>query len=372
MNGQTLGDAIVSHALEIGFDVAGIAPAEPGRHLPQYLDWLAAGYHGEQSYLARPDRLERRRDLSRILPGARSLVVVGQHYWPGPEAPAAGEPGRGRISCYAQGIDYHHLMLPTLENLLEFARRLSPQPVHGRAYVDTGPLLERDHALAAGLGFLGKNCHLIQPRAGSWLFLGLLLLDLPLEPTPASFMPTCGSCTRCLQACPTAALVAPHVLDSRRCLSYLTTALKGPIPLDLRPLLGNRIFGCDVCQQVCPWNRFARPLTFAPPSPPEVLHLIALTPAEFEQQFGLTPIGHIRRERFLRNVAVAIGNWAAPEAVPALQAALDESSSLIRSHVAWALGRIGTAKARQTLDRALHTESDPAVHEEIQLALAMD
>jgi len=357
---RALKERIKVHALELGFDAVGVAPAQAGEHLPFYLDWLAAGYHGQQSYLARPDRLARRRNLNLILPGVQSLVVVGLHYWPGPSpaTPAA----HGRIACYAQGPDYHHVMLPMLEALLAFVKAETGQLVGGRTYVDTGPLLERDHALRAGLGFIGKNCNLIAPRRGSWLFLGELLLTIPLEPdrlAGAGRMPFCGTCTRCQTACPTGALVQPYTLDSRRCISYLTIALKGAIPRQLRPLIGNHIFGCDVCQEVCPWNRFA---TAKPPphkqggaeveGAPSLLELMGLSEGQFQAQYGHTPIGHIKRERFLRNVAVALGNWGAPEAVPVLERALAEPSPLIRTHAAWALGQIGTGRARTALQKA--------------------
>jgi len=367
---------IKKKALELGFDTVGIAPAEPGEHLPSYWDWLAAGYHGAQSYLARPDRLARRQDLQVILPGVQSLVVVGLHYWPGPPPAKAQQPDRGRISCYAQGHDYHQIMLPMLENLLQFIQSKAVPAVHGRAYVDTGPLLERDHALRAGLGFIGKNCHLVQPRKGSWLFLGLLMLSLPLEPDQPGQLPSCGTCTRCQQACPTGALVRPFVLDSRRCLSYFTTALKESIPREFRPLLGNHIFGCDICQQVCPWNRFARPtvaLTAANDKPssaaPRLLELITLSENEFQIQFGHTPLGRIQRPRFLRNVAVAIGNWGDPEAAPALAQALQDPNSLVREHVVWALGQIGGRQARTVLEKARKQEAEAAVIEELELAL---
>jgi epoxyqueuosine reductase len=382
---MTLRERIKARALELGFDVVGIGPAAPAEHRPFYLEWLAAGYHGAQNYLARPDRVARRQDLQIILPGARSLVVVGLHYWPGPPPPEASDPAHGRISCYAQGPDYHHIMLPMLKALLEFVQTQAGRPVRGRAYVDTGPLLERDHALAAGLGFIGKNCSLIRPRQGSWLFLGVLLLDIALEPAPSEevdpashgpLQPRCGRCTRCLEACPTGALVRPYTLDSRRCISYLTTALKGAIPRESRRQIGNHIFGCDICQSVCPWNRFATPVELPPLAPsrvhpaPPLLELIGLSAGEFEARYGHTPIGHWGHELFLRNVAVAVGNWGAEAAVPSLGRAMENASPLVRRHVAWALGQIGDTAARALLRNAMVRETDPGVAEEISLSLA--
>ncbi len=383
---SSLAQRITEQTLELGFSAAGIAPAEPGEHLPFYQRWLAAGYHGEQSYLARPDRLARRQDLHLIMPGVQSLVVVGLHYWPGPPPPKAADPEYGRISCYAQDPDYHTLMLTMLEALLQRIKVEIGQHVGGRAYVDSGPLLERDHAVRAGLGFVGKNCCLIQPRLGSWLFLGQLLLDIALEPAVPGRMPGCGTCTRCLDACPTGALVRPYTLDSRRCISYLTTALKGSIPRALRPLIGNRVFGCDACQAACPWNRFARPVSPAAAIDPRqagespgiaarplrarpLLELIALSEDGFQDRYGRTPIGHIKRERFLRNVTVALGNWGSPEAAPGLEEAMADPSALVRSHAAWALGQIGTAQALAVLERARPRETNPGVAEEIDLAM---
>lgn len=373
-------EQIIAKALELGFDTAGVAPAEPAEHLPFYIDWLANGYHGEQIYLSRPDRLIRRQNLGLILPGVRSLLVVGLHYWPGPPPAEASDPARGRLAFYAQGPDYHHLMLPLLNQLLRFIQENSAESVQGRAYVDTGPLLERDHAQRARLGFFGKNCNLIQPRRGSWLFLGVLLLDIRLHPESSEHLtqtPSCGTCRRCQDACPTGAIVQPYTLDSRRCLSYFTTALHGVIPRESRPLMGNWIFGCDVCQAVCPWNRFARPSSFIRSDVartidqdyPRLLDLIQLSDSEFSRRFGHTPIGHIKRSRFLRNVAVAIGNWSSPEAIPLLVEALTEPTPLIRGHVAWALGQIGTKEARRSLEKALIRETESEVAEEIRCAL---
>jgi epoxyqueuosine reductase len=361
---------IKQQALQLGFDTVGIAPAEPAIHLDAYFDWIAAGYHGEQAYLARPDRLARRRDLQVILPGVRSIIVVGLHYWSRPPPVSSVDPGNGQISCYAQGADYHHVMIPRLEQLLQHIRTHVSQSVQGRAYVDTGPLLERDHALQAGLGFIGKNTLLIQPRRGSWLYLGLLLLDLALEPDEPTPMPRCGSCRCCQDACPSGAFVEPFRLDSRRCISYWTTALKGTIPREFRSLMGNHIFGCDVCQIVCPWNRFAEPVTrsVAHESPP-LLDLLALTPDDFKARYGHTPVGHIGYERFQRNVAVAAGNWGSPQALKHLEPLLKRPEPLIRLHAAWALGRIGGSTAHAILLNAITHEPHSDVRREISLAV---
>jgi epoxyqueuosine reductase len=244
-------------------------------------------------------------------------------------------------------------------------------------YVDTGPVLERDFAEQAGLGFTGKNTCLIHPRMGSWLFLGEIIVDLELDYDSPIKNIGCGTCTRCLAACPTDAFVAPYALDSRRCISYLTIELRGSIPHDLRPLMGNRIFGCDECQDVCPWpRRFARPAAeraFYPPdldrAAPPLLGLIDLTPAQFKERFKGTPLLRARREGLLRNVAVALGNWGDLVAVSALVEALNDPEPLVRGHAAWALGRIHAPSARRALEAQLKIEPVAAVQHEISHAL---
>ena len=375
-------ERIRARARALGFDVTGIAPAEAGAPaMEAYRAWLARGFHGQMGYLARPDAVARRADPARIMPGVRSILVVGLSYHSQPlPPPLRDDPSRGIIASYAWGPDYHDLMLPHLEELAAAVEAESSRPAAHRAYVDTGPLLERALGTRAGLGFVGRNTNLIHPRLGSWLFLGELLLAADLPPTQDDGQPaggTCGRCTRCLQACPTAAFPAPYVLDARRCISYVTIELKGPIPRDLRPLLGNRIFGCDICQEVCPWNRrFARPAARPPwPAPPPeamappLLELLALDEEAFRQRFAGSPIKRAKRRGLLRNVAVALGNWGDPVAVPGLVRALADPEPLVRGHAAWALGRIGTAPARLALQQALATEGDGWVREEIEAAL---
>ena len=397
--------------MALGFNRVGIIPAAPARRLDAYLAWIAAGRHGEMGYMARPDRVARRRDLDVILPGARSLVVVGLDYATAPLPPAiAADPARGRFSNYAWGVDYHEVMTPRLEGLAEWLRAFShpdwpsPNPSHRegdrlprpmgegwgegqtvqtRVYVDTGALLERDHGETAGLGFTGKNTLLIDPRYGSWFFLGVLLTTLPLEydsPLDGALSPTlsqgarvsCGSCHRCLDACPTAAFPAPYVLDARRCISYLTIELKGWIPAELRPLMGNWVYGCDVCQDVCPFNRFATPAAeaaFRPASwdaaAPPLLDLLALDEPGFARRFANSPVRRIGRARLVRNACVAAGNWGSAAAVPALAALLCDAAPLVRGHAAWALRRIGGPAAQAALAAALATEDDPDIRLEL-------
>jgi epoxyqueuosine reductase len=374
---MALTERIRQRAHDLGFDLVGITPARPTPHLDAYRSWLAQGYHGEMGYMARPDRVRRREDPARIMSGVRSIICVGLNYYSGtPPTDLRRDPSRGLISNYAWGLDYHDLMIPRLEELAAFASAEAGRKVAYRVYVDTGPVLERAYAADAGLGFIGKNTCLIHPKMGSWLFLGEILLDFELDPTPGKVSASCGTCKRCLDACPTGALVAPYVLDARRCISYLTIELKGPIPHELRPLMGNWIYGCDVCQAVCPWQRFARPTeeqSFYADEPhhtaPALLDLIEMGEEAFRRRYGGTPLSRIRRRRLLRNTAVALGNWGDERAVPALVSALTDVESLVRGHAAWALGRIGGQAVRTALGDAWQREKDPYVRHEIQKAL---
>jgi epoxyqueuosine reductase len=395
-------ERLKTRATELGFDLIGIAPAGIAPHAKDYADWVAAGYAGESAYMTRdPDR---RSDLRRVLPGARSVIVVGlNHYTIDLPDEVKNDPSRGLIARYAWGADYHDLMTPRLNELAEFVEReampvsaSSPTPAAGtpqraqtRVYVDTGPVLERDWASAAGLGFIGKNTCLIHPRLGSWLFLGVILTNATLTPDVASvigchseqravsFRATrgisgtaeyaacrardsssqkhaprndtapigCGTCTRCLVACPTNAFPQPYVLDARRCVSYLTIELKGSIPLELRPLMGHHIFGCDICQDVCPWpTRFARPTKeqafFAAEidrAAPKLIELAQLSDEAFQQRFAGTPILRSKRRGLLRNVAVALGNWGSDEARDALRVLAADPDPIIAEHAQWGL-----------------------------------
>lgn len=373
----TVTAALKEKARDLGFSMVGVVEARPSPHLDAYFRWLAQEYHGSMGWMARPDRQVRRRDLDVILPGVRSLVTVGLDYQTMALPPEIAQaPARGRISSYAWGSDYHDIMTPRLEELAKWLRAAAGGEVQDKVYVDTGAILERDHAAAAGLGFTGKNTMLIAPRRGSWFFLGELLTTVPLlSDTPAP-MPTCGSCRRCLDACPTAAFPRPYVLDARRCISYLTIELKEWIPRDLRPLMDNWVYGCDICQVVCPFNRFAprseelafHPLNIDTAAPP-LLDLLALDEDAFARRFAGSPIKRIKRERLVRNAAVAAGNWGSAEAVPALLPLLADQHPLVRGHAAWALGQIGEPAARTPLQKALKQEIEEPVREEISLAL---
>ena len=376
--GSGVARAIQDEAHRLGFDLASITSPAPSTSLERYRSWLANGFHAEMAYLARPDAIAKRGDLSLILPDVRSMVIVGANYGTValPDS-LRDDPSRGIFASYAWGDDYHEWFASRLHRLAEFIQGLCKEPVAYRAYVDTGPILERELAARGGLGFVGKNTNLIHPELGSWLFLGELLLAEKLPATEAGAgRGTCGECTRCLDACPTGALVAPYVLDARRCISYLTIELKGAIARELRPLLGSRIFGCDICQEVCPWNRrFARP-TLEPafqPRPdapaPRLLDLFALDAAGFRSRYRNSPVKRAKRRGLLRNAAVALGNWGDRSGLAPLAKALGDDEPLVRGHAAWALGRMADPQARSALAEAITTESDPWVREEIRLGL---
>ncbi len=339
---EELARQIKEQARQMSFDLVGVTPPAPSAHAAFYADWLARGCHAEMSYLARPDGVEKRADPRRMMPQARSIVVVGMNYYTGNPPPTEGL--QGRVARYAWGTDYHTVMEKKLRQLVEWIAEQAGQPVAHRTYVDTGPLLERELAQRAGLGWTGKNTNLVHPELGSYFFLGELLLDLELEPDAPFAADRCGACTACLDACPTGALVAPRTLDARRCISYLTIEHRGSIPTEIRPLLGDRVFGCDTCQKVCPWNHhFARPTSesaFAPRPEQTALDLIELLELDddsFRARFRDTPLWRARRVGLARNAAVVLGNLGDPAAIPALERALSDSDPLIAEHAAWAL-----------------------------------
>ncbi len=370
--------AIKRRAQQLGFDLVGVAPAEPPAHGQSYLDWLERGYAGTMAYLWRPDAVRRRLEPKETLTGARSIVVVAMSYLYNHDAPPD-DPSRPIIARYARGTDYHAVFEEKLEELAKSLVDIVGGQPAVRCYVDYGPVLERDHAQRAGLGWMGKNTLLIHPEIGSYTFIGEILTDAPLAPDDPFLPDHCGTCERCIDACPTGAIKAPRELDARLCISYLTIELRGPIPRELRPLIGNRVFGCDICQEVCPWND-GLPLTregrFAPRADivgPDLVQLMELGTAmsreEFSNRYGDTPLSRSKRAGFLRNVAVALGNWADATAVASLERGLNDEEILVRGHSAWALGRIGTTEARGILQARRRLETDGWVLEEIGLAL---
>jgi epoxyqueuosine reductase len=345
-----LTEAVKARALELGFDRVAVGPAAPPEHGPAFDTWLAAGYAGTMDYLGRGRA--KRLDLQQVLPGARSVIAVALNYHQG-NPPAA--PGWSGVARYAWGRDYHDVMTPRLETLLAFLRDAAGAPVRGKIYVDTGPVLERDLAARAGLGWIGKNTNLLHPALGSFFFIGVILTTAELR-VDAPLPDRCGTCRACLEACPTQAFVAPYVLDARRCIAYLTIENKGAIPEELREGVGEWAFGCDVCQTVCPWNRKAsvtREGEFLPAEPlPDLSALLGMTEADFKARFGGTPLSRPKRHGLLRNLAVVLGNRGDASAIPALSRVLAEPDPMVREHAAWALSRMG---AQEVLS---HAEQD--------------
>jgi epoxyqueuosine reductase len=404
---MTLTQDILDHAVALGFDIAGVAPVGAPQHTAALADWLAAGYHGEMAYLA--NRAAERMDPLSFAPGSRSIILVAASYVSDnpshteedisshPESFAIDgcDPAntQGRIARYAREPDYHDVIKPKLHALDAFIRERTRREALGRVFVDTAPVLERDFAELAGLGFIGRNCCLITPGLGSWTVLAGLLVPEELETglpatsalkleaggAPRAANLGCGRCTRCLGACPTRAFVGPYVLDARRCISYLTIELRGPIPRELRPLMGDWVFGCDVCQEVCPYNKqvgigqvghskWVGPGSLVAVSDQRrisLLELLALDDAGFRVRFRGTPVERAKRRGLVRNACVAAGNAGDLALVPALVGLLADDEPLIRGHAAWALGRIGGAQALKALQLASAVEPDPWVREEI-------
>jgi epoxyqueuosine reductase len=332
---------IKKQARDLGFDLAGVAPATPADGFNRLRAWLDQGFAGAMGYMHR--HAEARRNPVSILPEVRSVVMTAMNYLPAPDAESSS--GLGRVARYARGPDYHDVLRQRLNMLLAWVQAEAPG-CRGRGVVDTAPLLERDFARRAGLGWIGKNTMLLHKRLGSYFFLGALLLDLDLQPDPPHETAHCGTCTACLDACPTQAFPAPGQLDSRRCISYLTIELRTDIPVELREKIDDWVFGCDVCQEVCPWNRKA-PIAHDPvfSSRPDLIaldpvELLGLTDEEFRRRFRETALWRAKRRGLLRNAALVLGNRGDAAALPALRRALDDAEPLVREAARWAIERI--------------------------------
>ena len=335
MSPAEIKSALLVKAQALGFDDCRVAPALPAAHRALFEQWIAEGKHGDMAWMAR--NVERRTDPRVVLPGARSVIVLALNYYQG-----SGPENDYRIARYAWNDDYHDLIEKKLRELDAF---LTSQGGTQKPYVDTGPVLERDFASEAGLGWGGKSTMQIHRHLGTWFFLADILttLDLPAD-TPAKDM--CGKCTRCIDACPTQAITAPRRMDARRCISYLTIESKGSIPLEFRRAIGDRIYGCDACLDACPWNRHAQESREATFQARETVFskslrdFLALTEDEFRALFAKSPIKRIKRPAFLRNVCVALGNTGTPDDLPALEAAAADPHPLIAEHAAWAIAEI--------------------------------
>ncbi len=335
--------AIQQRALELGFDDCRFTTADAPASTEQFQSWLVEKRHGEMAYLER--NAPKRTDPQKVLPGAKSIIVLAASYEKSDSRFAIHDSRIGIVARYARFDDYHDVLGERLKFLAEFVNQLGGAETRSLWYVDTGPILERDFAQRAGLGFVGKHTNLISRKLGNWIFLSEIITTLKLEPG-APEKNHCGKCSRCIEACPTNAITAPFQLDARRCISYLTIELKGPIPVELRPAIGNRIYGCDDCLAVCPWNKFAREGKLMKAhaneklSSPDLIELLQLDAAGFKSRFAGSPILRTKRRGLLRNVCVALGNVGDESSLPALEKSARDSEPLIVEHARWAIEQI--------------------------------
>ena len=343
---------IRQRAAELGFDDCRFTTAAPPASADKFQDWLAEKQHGEMQWLER--NADKRVEPQKVLPGAKSVIALAVSYQTENPSAICHLPSAGLVARYAQFADYHDVLAEKLKALTGFIDSLAGDKMADRKvlwYVDTGPILERDFAQRAGLGFVGKHTNLISRKLGNWIFLAEILTTLELEPD-APEKNHCGRCTRCITACPTQAIIAPFQLDARKCISYLTIELKGSIPVALRPLIGNRIYGCDDCLAACPWNKFARAGNLMKPharpdlAQPDLIELLQLDAAGFKARFAGTPILRTKRRGLLRNVCVALGNTGDEKCLPALNLAAQDAEPLIAEHARWAIQQIEARNAR--------------------------
>ncbi len=366
MDSHSLTAALKEEAARLGFELVGVTTPDPPPHLDVFQRWLADHRHGSMHYLATDRALARRSDPRRILPECRSILVVGIRHAP----PSPPDPG-GRVAAYARGADYHTVVVDRLEQLMRFLEPRASSPLTYRLYSDTGPILERELAMRAGLGWIGKNTCLIHPRHGSYFLLGEAFLSVALNPDRAFVTDHCGACTRCLEACPTDCILPDRTLDATRCISYLTIEQRGAIPVELRPAVGDWLFGCDICQQVCPWNvRFAGAAgdpEFQPgPDPRRALPFLETPPPALKG----TALSRARWAGMARNAAIVLGNAADPRAAGRLiETVQGHPDPTVRAHAAWALAEIGGSEAKAGLEQAGRAEHEPEVRREISSAL---
>jgi len=375
MNMASLTQEIKNEAHRQGFQLVGITSPNPPLHLETYFSWLEKGHHASMDWMGTDCARQRRANPLEILPDCQSILILGIRY-PKPNHTNTKDRTTARVASYASGDDYHNILPERLKSIISFIQNRTGKDISNRWYTDTGPILERELAQRAGLGWIGKNSCLINPNSGSYILLAEILLGIELkidQPFDADF---CGSCRRCITNCPTGCITSNRTIDSNRCISYLTIEHKGFIPEDLKPQIGNWLFGCDICQIVCPWNQKFSDTEYetefkARPGipPPHLVDELSLTPEQFNQKYRGSPIMRSKRRGYLRNAAIVLGNIGDEKFVIALIDALHDPEELIRSHSAWALGHIGGDKAKQALSHSLQVESHPKVRIEIKKAI---
>lgn len=372
MDTVELTNSIKDRALSL-FDLVGVSPVGPFPENQFYKEWLAKGHAGDMSYMARNP--EKRENLKSFMPASKSVISCGLNYNTDyPYSTESDDKRKGWIARYAWGDDYHEEIQDRLNTLCQYIGSITPGEPQMRVYVDTGPVLERNYAKYAGIGWIGKNTCLINQEIGSWIFIGEIITSLELEydsPAPER----CGTCTKCIDECPTDAIKKPYELDSRLCISYLTIELRDKIPGELRDAVGSHVFGCDICQDVCPWNRRAE--TTADPAfqprqglyNPELSTLAAMDAEEFRALFKASPVKRAKRKGLLRNAVVAIGNSGESEFIPIAEDALKDEEPLVRAHAVWALYKIQGREALSTLLEHKKIEPDQSVIDEIELII---
>jgi len=376
MFGLNISKSIKEKALEIGFDLVGISSVGSFPENQFYKEWLARGFAGEMKYMEKEP--EKREKVSGVLPEAKAVICCGLNYNTDyPYSIRENDGRKGWISRYAWGDDYHKVIKDKLLLLLEFIKRISTEETKARIYVDTGPVLDRVYGRYSGMGWFGKNTCIINQKIGSWIFIGEIVTNLELEcDNPVT--DRCGTCTRCIDSCPTGAILEPYVLDSRLCISYLTIELQEKISVELRDRIGNNVFGCDICQDVCPWNRKAKATNESSFQPrdglynPELSSLVKLSDEDFRRIFKGNPVKRARRKGFLKNILVVMGNSGSKEFIPDIKEYLNDEDPIVRAHAAWALSKLDGDNSYKTLLDRLDIESDSMVREEIVSILNAD
>lgn len=375
---SNLNSQIKAKAHNLGFSFCGITSMQRTPHANVFTTWAQSGYAGEMQYLEKPYIQNARKNPQSLLPDGRSAILLGIHYEPEPGKENLSEGLNGQIASYALYEDYHDILHPKIKDLIDWLKELTSPKAKFLVFVDSGPVMEKDFALQAGLGMIGKNSLLFHPNYGSYVFLGCVFTNITLQTDQPMQKDLCGSCVACIKACPTRCILNNRTLDARRCIAYLTIEYKGIIPITLRSKIGNRIFGCDICQDVCPENQRilsqkgeAPPLNKLIQGPLNLLDEVQCTQEEFDLKYNISPINRLTYEMYLRNVVVAMGNLQRSEFVSPLRNILmKHPATLLRAHAAWALGNYGIPRTRRILHQAVKKEKSWIVLSELQTALS--